>query len=191
MSKLLIPLAIAPTIVMMCLSVEPVISQELQFCDPVGRFVSGLEVDEDSELLCADATLPTPSEETTLRVVCFRSNTVEETDLAAGEPVFVNELCPASHNVVECGNSICFAPRGTVVPITISTSVGPHNTLFDWDDIPESDKYVVEVFEDSVPIFSAQSDESYIEAALVLSGDEIISVTAVSQNRFIIGYGSI
>ena len=147
-------------------------------------------MDEDSELLCAGDSLPTPSENTTVRVVCFESNTVEETDLEADASVLVNNLCPPSHNVVQCGDAICFAPRGAVVPIHISTNVGPSITLFDWDDIPESDKYLIQVFDDSGSIFSAQSDDSFVQATLVLSGDEIISVTAVSHNRFIIGYGS-
>ena len=160
-------------------------------CDPLGRLISGLEVEEGSELLCSGDLLPTPAEETTVTAICFTSNTVEEMTLEAGESVSVSALCRPTHSVVECGDGICFAPRGEVAPITISVNGTPHVTLLDWNDIPGSHQYFIQVFDGSEAIFTAQPETSQVEANLALDGDETVSVTALSPTRFIIGYGSL
>ena len=190
MSKLLISLTVAPIAAVAFASFTPAISQETDVCDPLGRLISGLEVDEGSELLCSGETLPTANEDTTVTAICFTSNTVEEMALEAGESVAVAELCRQTHSVVECGDGICFSPRGEVAPITISVEGAPHMTVLDWTDIPGSHRYVIQVFDGPDAIFTAQPEASRIVANLALGGDETVSVTALSSERLIVGYGS-
>ncbi|MEM9218525.1 MAG: hypothetical protein AAGD25_29815 [Cyanobacteria bacterium P01_F01_bin.150] len=191
MSKLPILLTVAPIAVVVCSSFTSAMGQESKLCDPLGRLVSGLEVEADAELLCAGASLPPADEDTTVTAVCFSSNSVEELELEAGESVAVSELCRPTHLVIDCGDGICFVPRGEVAPITITLNGSPRVTLLDWSDIPGSHRYLIEVFDGSETIFTAQPKDSQVEIALALDGDEIVSVSAISPEHFILGYGSV
>ena len=169
---------------------EPDAESGNDLCDPVGRLISGLEVEEGAELLCAGATLPASDTDTTIVAVCFTPNSVAEVMVDAGETLTVAEVCRPNHAVVPCGDGVCFAPRGEVSLIEISLEVDSSITLLDWNDIPGSERYLIEVFDGPAAIFTAQEAVSQIETMLKLDGDETVSVTAISPTQFIIGYGS-
>lgn len=192
MNKLFSALVVSSMAVVVLSNATSAIAQETEACDPYGRLISGLELEGDSELLCAGATLPVPEDDTTITAVCFTSNTIEEVELEAGESMAVSELCPPVHSVVDCGDGgICFSPRGEVAPIAISINGTPRVTVLDWNDIPGSNQYVIEVFDGAETVFVAQPAVSQVETRLALDGDETVSVTALSPTRLIIGYGSL
>ena len=173
--------------------VEAVESESTEeVCEPVGRLVSGLNVEEGAELLCAGTTLPVSDMDTTVRAICFTSNSVEEVEIKQGEALTVAEVCRPSHAVVPCGDGVCFAPRGDIFSIEISLEESSEDasvTLLDWNDVPGSERYLIQVFDGPEKIFVAQESVSEIETMLELIHGETVSVTAISPTQFIIGYG--
>ena len=191
MSKRLIPFILSSVTFVAITGLTPVMAQEVDLCDPIGRLVSGLDVEAGAELLCAGDVLPTATEDTTVTAVCFSSNEVEAMEVKAREAIAALDLCGSSPSVVQCGDGVCFAPRGEIAAIDISINDMPSLTLLDWNDIPGSERYVIQVFEGQEQIFSAQQDVSHVETYLQLDSSKTVAVTAISPSRFIMGYGSV